>query len=284
MKNILITGSTGFIGSNLLSLLYKKNKLILLIRSRKNVAKIKKKYPRIKCIYFDTYRKLDLQLKKIEADVILHTATHYVKNHSKNDIEKLANANIIFGNIILNNMKQMKIKKFINFSSMWENYNGIKDNILNLYSAYKKSFSFIISFYKKTYPKIKFYNLNISDTFGKDDKRNKLINTLRINFKNDKTTNIISKNLHLNLVNVNDITHCVNLIINKTIKPDNYSLINSKNYSISDIINKHRKINKKKIKIKWLSNKIIKERIYIFKKVPGWKLNCSNLNSITDNI
>jgi len=284
MKNILITGSTGFIGSNLLSLLYEKNKLILLVRSKKKNSQLLKKYPKLKCIYFNTYKNLDYKLKKIKIDVILHSATHYVKNHSKNDIEKLANSNIIFGNIILDNLKQMKVKKFVNFSSIWENYNGVKDNILNLYSVYKKSFSFIISFYEKLYPTIKFYNLNISDTFGKNDKRNKLINTLRVNFKDNKITNIISRKLYMNLVNVIDITNCVNLIINKTIKPGNYSLVNSKNYSIADIISKHKKINKKKIRIKWLGNKIIKEKIYMHKKVPGWKLNYSNLGSIIDSI
>jgi len=284
MKNILITGSTGFIGSNLLSLLYEKNKLILLVRSKKKNSQLLKKYPKLKYIYFNTYKNLDYKLKKIKIDVILHSATHYVKNHSKNDIEKLANSNIIFGNIILDNLKQMKVKKFVNFSSIWENYNGVKDNILNLYSVYKKSFSFIISFYEKLYPTIKFYNLNISDTFGKNDKRNKLINTLRVNFKDNKITNIISRKLYINLVNVIDITNCVNLIINKTIKPGNYSLVNSKNYSIADIISKHKKINKKKIRIKWLGNKIIKEKIYMHKKVPGWKLNYSNLGSIIDSI
>ena len=178
----------------------------------------------------------------------------------------------------------MKVKKFVNFSSIWENYNGIKDNIFNLYSAYKKSFGFIFSFYKKLHPTIKFYDLNMSDTFGKNDKRNKLINTLRINFRLNKITDIISKKLYINLVNVVDITHCVNLIINKKIKPGKYSLVNSKYYSITDIINKHRKINTKKIKIKWHGNKIIKEKIYIYKKVPGWKLKHSNLSSIIDNI
>ena len=284
MKHILITGSTGFIGSNLLALLYKKNKLILLIRSKRKISPLKKRYPKLRCIYFNTYKNLDHQLKKIKVDVILHSATHYVKNHSKNDIEKLANSNMVFGNILLDNLKQMKVKKFINFSSVWENYNGIKDNILNLYSVYKKSFSLLMMFYERLYPTIKFYNLNISDTFGKNDKRKKLINTLRVNFKNNKLTKIISSKLHINLVNIIDITNCVNLIINKSIKPDNYSLINPKNYSISEIINKHKKDNKKKIKIKWLGNEIIKEKIYMYKKVPGWKLYYSNLSSIINNI
>tara|TARA_B100000787_G_scaffold4692_1_gene3534 strand:+ start:3045 stop:3899 length:855 start_codon:yes stop_codon:yes gene_type:complete len=284
MKSILITGSTGFIGSNLLSFFYNKSKILLLIRSKKDINIFKKKYPKLKCIYFNSYRKLDSELKKIKVDIVLHAATHYVKNHSKDDIEKFASSNIIFGNIILENLKQMKVKKFVNFSTMWENYNGIKDNILNLYSAYKKSFNFITLFYKKSYTKTEFYNLNIADTFGKNDRRNKLINTLRINFKNDKRTNILSKKLSINLINILDIVYCVNLIINKKIKPGNYSLVNSKNFFISDIIDKHQKNNKQKIKVKWLSKKLLSEKIYMYKKVPGFKLNYSSLNSIIDNI
>ena len=71
MKKILITGSTGFIGSNLLSLLYDKNKIFLLIRSKKDIIKIKRKYPKLKCIYFNSYKILDARLKKIEVTLYI---------------------------------------------------------------------------------------------------------------------------------------------------------------------------------------------------------------------
>ena len=86
--------------SNLLSFFYNKSKILLLIRSKKDINIFKKKYPKLKCIYFNSYRKLDSELKKIKVDIVLHAATHYVKNHSKDDIEKFASSNIIFGNII----------------------------------------------------------------------------------------------------------------------------------------------------------------------------------------
>ena len=114
---------------------------------------------------------------------------------------------------------------------------------------------------------------------------NKYLNKqLIINFKNNELTNIISSKLHINLVNIIDIINCVNLIINKSFKSGNYSLVNSKNYSILEIINEHKKNNKKKIKVKWLGSEIIKEKIYMYKKVPGWKLHFSNLNTIINNI
>ena len=54
---------------------------------------------------------------------------------------------------------------------MWENYNGIKKNPPNLYAAHKQSFSNILNFYQKSIKDVKFYNLYLSQTFGKNDNR-----------------------------------------------------------------------------------------------------------------
>jgi hypothetical protein len=124
----------------------------------------------------------------------------------------------------------------------------------------------------------------ISDTFGKNDKRMKLINMLKINFKKSKTTSIVSKKLFLNLLNVSDIINAVNLILNKKIKPDTYILKNNVNYSISNIINKINKDSQKKIKIKWLSNKILKEKLFNYKQIKKWQPNNSKIQDIVDLI
>ena len=47
----------------------------------------------------------------------------------------------------------------------------------------------------------------IADTFGENDKRGKLINTLRQNYRNRRISKIISKKLYLNLLNIEDITN-----------------------------------------------------------------------------
>ena len=147
----------------------------------------------------------------------------------------------------------MRVKKFINFSTVWENYNWEKNNFFNLYSFFKKSFRNIIEFYKKNSKNTKFYDLMISDTFGDKDKRNKIINVLKKNFKRNKTTKIISKKLYMNLINVEDINNAIDILLKKNIKSDNFVLKNKRNLLINDIIIKINKISKKKIKIKWLS-------------------------------
>ena len=137
----------------------------------------------------------------------------------------------------------MKVKKFINFSTVWQNYNGKLDVAYNLYAAYKISFSKILNYYIRKFSSVKFYNLFISDTYGENDKRDKIINLIKINLKNKRKINIISKKIVINLLNVNDIITAVRIIMKKDINPGNYNVINKTNFKLYNIL---KKINKKK--------------------------------------
>tara|TARA_Y100000590_G_scaffold103208_1_gene117323 strand:+ start:58 stop:909 length:852 start_codon:yes stop_codon:yes gene_type:complete len=274
---ILLTGSTGFIGSYLLKKLCKKNKIYVILRKKRNNVLRNKN---IKQIYYNNYEDLNKKIKKIKVNTVIHCATHYVKQHKFDDINKLSNSNILFGNIILENLKMMGVKKFINFSTVWENFNGKKENYFNLYSAYKASFLNIINFYNKKLNNIKFFNLVISDTFGESDKRNKLINILKKNYKKNRKTKIVSKNLYINLINVSDINNAIELILKSNFKSGSYSLNNRKDFKITEIIDAINNNLNKKIKVMWLSNKIIKEKIYKFKFLKIWKTNNSKIKDI----
>lgn len=281
MYKILLTGSSGFIGSELLNELSKKYKIYVTIRKkRKNLNQNQN----INEIFFKNYEQLNLKLKNVRVDVVIHCATHYVKYHNEKDIKKLAESNILFGNLILENLKKMKVKKFINFTTVWENYNGKKDNFYNLYSVYKKNFSNIMKYYKKIHHGIKFYNLIISDTFGDNDKRKKLINTLKTNYKKNKLTSIVSKRLSMNLLNVKDISNAIKIILKKKINSNDYVLKNNQDFSILEIVDRINKISVKKIKIKWQSSKLLKEKIYKYKKIKNWKPNKSKIHDIVDLI
>ena len=280
MKTILITGGTGFIGSNLLKNLYPKNQIFLILRKNsKNIKQIKD-YKKIKIIFYKEFDELNKKLKRINIDVVIHCATHYVKNHTYKDVLELNKSNILFGNIILENIKIMKTKKFINFSTVWEDYNSIKDNNCNLYSAYKKSFSTMIKFYSKILPGVNFFNIMISDTFGENDNRPKIINVLKKNYKSNKITKIISKNLFINLLNIDDIVSATNLIINKNIEAGKYLVKNQLNYKMIDLINTFNKNADKKLKVKWLSNIKLKEKIFPYKKLKNWKPKKSSIIDI----
>jgi len=277
VKKILLTGSTGFIGSELLKNLSNYNKVYITLR-KKNKIKLNNK--NIIKIYFKSYKNLNHKFKKLKIDTVIHCATHYVKSHKFEDIKKFSDSNILFGNIILENLKIMRVKKFVNFSTIWENFDGKKDNYYNLYSTYKASFRKIINFYKKKNRDIKFLNLVISDTFGLRDKRKKIVNLLKTNYKRNLITKIVSKNLYINLLNVKDIVNAIELILKRNYKSDTYILKNKNDFKIYDIIKEIDKYSQKKLIVKWLSDKRIKEKSYQFKTLKGWKPKNSSIKNI----
>ena len=202
----------------------------------------------------------------------------------KRSHEKLSDSNILFGNVLLENLEFMGVKKFINFSTVWENYDGKKDNNFNLYSVYKSNFTRIMNFYKKKLNNISFLNLTISDTFGENDKRYKIINILKNNYKKNLKTKIISKNLYLNLLNVVDINNALILILKNKYKSGSYLLSNKNDFKIINIIKQLNKISEKKIKVKWLSDKVIKEKTYKYNILKNWKPLNSKIEDIINVI
>ena len=282
MRNILLTGATGFIGSNILKEIKLKNKVF--VTQRLN-SKVKIKNTRnVKILKFKDHNSLSNKLKKIKVNTIIHCATHYKKNHSYKDISKFIDANIMLGNTILENVKNLNAKQFINFSTTWEDFDNKENNPKNLYAAYKKSFNSIIQYYKRSSPKINFIDLMIVDTFGENDKRQKLINTLRKNYKQNKITKIISKKLYLNLIHVEDIVSAIIIILKNKIHPGKYILKNRNYLNISNLIQNINKNNNNKIKVKWLSNSIIKEKILKYKKLKYWNPKKSNIQNIENLI
>ena len=113
---------------------------------------------------------------------------------------------------------------------------------------------------------------------------NKTSSPLRTRPKKKRLTKIVSTKLMLNLINVDDIVDAVKIVLRKNIKNGRYILKNSKYLNLYKLINKINKKSKIKIKVKWLSNNIIKNKIIRYDKLKSWKPQKSNINDIMNSI
>ena len=264
-KNILITGASGFVGSHVLDDCLKNNFNVHAIfrHSKKNVSFAKKYKKQIFPIFYNNIYEIKNKLTNCKIDYVIHCATHYIKKHDHNDIENIIKSNVLFSTILLDAVVKIKIKKFINLGTVWQHFNDTKNLAFNLYAATKQSFECIFNYYKNQYTKIKFYNILLTDTFGINDKRKKLIPLLLKNFNNKNQNKInIPKNLSMNLVNINEVTKCLNILLKNNSKSNNYVIKSKQDVKIFDLINFLNDNLKKKIKVNWLKDaknyKIIK--------------------------
>ena len=79
--SILITGSTGFIGSNLLIHLKKRNiKIYDILRYPKKKVKCKNYYP----VIFKNNSELESKLRKVKINSVINCASHYSLKQDSN--------------------------------------------------------------------------------------------------------------------------------------------------------------------------------------------------------
>lgn len=284
-KKILITGSSGFIGYLFLKDALEKNYHVVDILRDKNkknekLRKLKRLFPKsYKSIFFSKKENIYKKLKKKKFDIFVNFATLYKNKHLNSEIPKFIDSNITFPSMILD-LVSNSAKKIINFGTMMQHLDGKNYTSKNFYASTKSAFEMILNYFSLSNKKLKFYNLKFFESFSENDSRNKLIPTLYKNFKNNKTTYINSKNLELNIIHLDDILKAIYIILNNNIKSGNYCLKNQKNIKIKNLIKSINLQSNKKLKIKFLGNRIYKPQKSFLKILPKWKADITIKNKI----
>lgn len=274
-KKILITGTSGQIGNLFLDDALKKGFIVTDILRKKNLKNknlilLRKKFKNnYKSIFFSKVHQLDKKLQNLNFDIFINFATKYKNKHENKDIPKFIESNIIFPSVILDKIHG-KTKKFINIGTMMEHVDGRSYSPKNFYASTKSAFEILQNFYLLG-KKLKIYNLKFYESFTENDKRKKLIPILIRNFRKNKTSKIISKKLELNIIHVNDIFKAIYIIFNKNLQSGSYCLKQRKNINIYNFIKQTNKKIKKKIKVKFLNQKVYKISSNKLNIIPNWR-------------
>ncbi|MBS7231929.1 NAD(P)-dependent oxidoreductase [Flavobacterium psychroterrae] len=159
-KTILITGVTGFLGSNLaIELVSQGYKVVALKRKSSSLKRIETILPKIYLYDIENIDFLTFFQDIHKIDVVIHTATSYGRNNETP--WEIFDANTSFPLKLLDGASVANVSKFINTDT-------ILDKFLNLYSLSKNHLLDWGKFYSMR-NRIEFINMRLEHFYGPGD-------------------------------------------------------------------------------------------------------------------
>ncbi len=206
LKIALVTGATGYIGSNLVRRLLSDNWSVhIIIRADSNIEVLNHILDRLVVHKHDGSTKSMIDIVfNTSPDVIFHLASLFIAQHTSDDIESLVTSNILFSTQLAEAAVINGVRKFINTSTSWQHLEQ-KDYLpVNLYASTKQAFEDILKYFADSYG-LKVLNLVLFDTYGPDDFRPKLVGLLINSMRSQKILEMSPGMQMIDMVYIDDV-------------------------------------------------------------------------------
>ena len=269
---ILVTGSTGFVGQNLVRQFAAENKheLICLVRDT----------DKAKSLFGDKVRLVAISdmghLNDSPLDAVIHLASFLTSRDDDEVIDKILDANITFGVKLMNALRNHKCLKFINLGSFAEYRNGTEaPESAYLYTATKRAFRPLLDYYASL-SDWDYVHLVPYTIYGGINNQKKLIDFVRDSLDASEPVAMSPGMQVSDFIHVNDVIDCIRFFVDNTSKWDGqkgeeYHLGTGRGTSIRELASMMEQATGKKCNIQW-GGRSYRERDIMYAVAPTEKL------------
>ena len=174
-RRALLTGVTGFLGGyTVRRLLADGWHVAAIVRTSSRIDLLPASLREQIDFYDADCMDLPKAVQSAAPDVVFHLAAHYTTVHTYDEIDTLITGNVTFGTKLLDAMDQNNVHNFVYARSSWQHYRDDSYEPVNLYAASKEAFDAIVKFYTAARG-LQAISLTLFDTYGENDRRNKLL-------------------------------------------------------------------------------------------------------------
>ena len=205
-RRALVTGATGYVGSNLAKRLVAEGwDVHVIVRPTSGLHILDSIRPSITIHKFAGSTESMIELvAKARPDVVFHLASLFLSQHRPQDVEALISSNVLFSTQLVEALVAYGIPNLINAGTAWQQYGDFPYSPVNLYAATKQAFEVIITYYVEAH-NAKVITLRIYDTYGPGDPRPKLLNQLMQSANKSTRLAMSPGDQYIDLVYIDDL-------------------------------------------------------------------------------
>ena len=210
-NKILITGSTGFVGRNLVPKLVAEGFEILEIT--RDISKSRNLFSSTTTKIQSNDTDFKEKIVKFSPNIVIHLASYLTSSDDWEDVKKLIDSNIVFLSKVLDSVSSSNLKLFINTGTFAEYYNG-NDELLPayFYAATKTASRSILDYYSNAYD-FKQITIVPYTIYGGKDSQKKIIDIIHDSTLSIKPIDLTPGDQVLDFIHIDDVTDFYALVI-----------------------------------------------------------------------
>ncbi|MGC4119574.1 MAG: NAD(P)-dependent oxidoreductase [Myxococcales bacterium] len=207
--NYLVTGATGFIGRHLVPELLAKGHAVTVVEHRSPVVpELRGRVQILPSSGLEAMRGLD-------EVVVLHLATLFAGQHTSGQVDAMVEANLAFGQRLLEALDPKKCAGFVNVGTTWQHFESADYHPFNLYAAHKQAFEDVLRYYAEVRG-LRALTLKLADSYGPEDPRRKIVSVLLAQLGKDAALDMSPGEQFVDLLHVRDavgaLLHAADLV------------------------------------------------------------------------
>lgn len=277
---ILITGITGYIGSHLARALLPSHTVYGLVREPVKDTYIHSFRDSLKLVPYDgTYQSMEKAIQESRPELVYHLAAYYTGTHGKGHTPQLVQSNITLGVYLLEALSAYGKVPLVCASSVMGHYHGKEYCPLNLYAATKKAFADLLAYYTDA-GLLRAITLVLSDTYGPNDSRSKVLNLIQSAIRSGEYLALTSGEQDYDAVYIDDVVRAFRLAGKRLAAQDGqeneiFQISSLHPLSLRETVEIMLKTNHLDFQAGWgeraYAEREIFKAIRVYQSLPGWQ-------------
>ena len=278
MRRVLITGITGYIGSHLARVLLPNWEVFGLVRHPLRTEYIADIQDRLHLVTTDgSYTSVEAAVREVRPDLTYHLAAYYTGAHGPEVTPALISSNVTFGAYLLEAMSACGCSALVYASTVMAHYGGAAYRPLNLYAATKQAFSDLLAYYTDA-GLVRAVTLVLSDTYGPDDQRPKILNLIKQAAQTGTRIALSSGGQDYDVVHIDDVSSAFCLAGEGLLKSEFcgevFQVVPERPLTLRQTVEKLCRVNGWSLNADWgerpPAEREIRKAIRLYPPVPGW--------------